>query len=505
MISARKPDASARRSPAVRRGKVVVILAIALPMLFGMLGLVIDGGLLMEEHRGLQTVADAAATTAAREISLGKSAAEATQAATELVREHNEMSDATVTVNRPPTSGPYAGNDDYVELIVARNLANNFIQVVSGESSKSVSARAVAGLENATEGIALITLDPDPAPITITGLPAGLTLPTLPSTSLGGLELLGLGQMKVEGAVIVNSEWGGVDENGDPAGNEPMLGFVQHGLSCMPILPLTKLRAHDIRVTGGVDDPENYGHFTSGEPNPLQANKAPAPDPLKSLPVPTVAADPMNVSAVERGTVNIVSLPLVGPPVTLRPGVYESINIVSGKVIFEPGVYIIRNKSALTGISLSIVAGQVTAEGVMFYITDSSGYSPANGLPDANDGETVPPAPAVTALVPSVVVNAGLLGSSFSGLNSPGSPFDGMLFYQRRTDRRPIAIVAEQLLGGSSLSGTVYAKWGQLLFVGHGTYDLRFAVGTARFVNALACTLNPTNPFPPVREVYLVE
>jgi len=507
-VVARRCDGLGRPSYAAhssREGKVLLFLAVSLPMLFGMLGLVVDGGLLMKEHRGLQTAADAAATTAARQISLGKSLSAATQAAVELVHEHNALPDATVTVNRPPSTGPFAGKPDYVEVIVSRAVESNFIQVVSGGTTKTVQARAVAGIENATSGGVLVVLDPDPSPVNVSGLPAGIPALGLPALHLGGLELLGLGQLRVQGAVFVNTEWGGQDENGDPAGEEPPLGGSRHAITCTPILPLTRLLAEDIRVTGGVDNPANYGNVQSGESSPLKANKPAVLDPLRNLPAPTVAADPFNVSATERGTVNIVSLPLLAPPVTLQPGVYESITIVTGTVIFQPGVYIIRNKNPLTGISLSIVAGRVTANGVMFYITDSAAYTPADGLPDANDGGTVPAAPGVPSLAPSVVINAGLLGSTYSGLSSASSPFDGMLVYQRRTDRRPIAIVAEQLLGGTAMSGTVYAKWGQLLFVGHGTYDMKFAVGTARIVNALSCTFAPTTLFPPVREVFLVE
>jgi len=488
-------------TPSTRGGKALVLIAVALPMLFGLLGLVVDGSLLMNERHGLQTVADAAATTAARELSRGRSVSEAQQAAEALVREENGLADANVTVNAPPTTGPYTGNTDYVEVIVTRSVESSFMRVVQGETSKTVQARAVAGVEDATAGAAVVVLDPDPSPVRI-NLPSGLPAVVLPPVQVGGLELLGLGQLDVNGAVIVNTQWGGRDEDGDPAGDS---AGPPYGASCTPILPLTKLRGEDIRVTGGVGDPANYGHVQAGQPSPLKANKAPVPDPLRNLPVPTVAADPLNVSATDRGSVNILSLPLLAPPVTLQPGVYDYINIITGPVVFQPGVYIIRGTNPLTGIALSILGGQVTAEGVMFYITNSAAYTPADGLPDVNDGETVPPRIGVASMVPSVVINAGLLGSSFSGLDSSGSPFDGMLVYQRRTDRRPIAIFAEQILGGTSLSGTVYAKWGQLLFAGYGDYDLKFAVGTARIVNSVDLTITPTELFPPARDVYLVE
>lgn len=484
-----------------RPGKALVLLALSLPMLFGLLGLVIDGSLLMSDARHLQTVTDAAATTAASEISNGGDLTSARQKAEALVHADNALPGATVTVNMPPTAGPYAGNANYLEVVITRTIPTHFMQVVSNQTSNVIRTRAVSGVEPVTAGAAFVILDEDPVPITISGLPAGLPSITLPSTNLAGLELLGLGQLEVDGAILVNNSWRGVDEHGDPVGSGT---GIQRAVRCMPILPLTKLLARDLRVNGGVDDPNNYGNFVPGEGNPLQANRTPVPDPLINLPAPTLSSDPLNVSATNYGGVRIANLPLVGPPVTLQPGVYDWIEIISGEVTFSPGVYIVRGVNPGSGIAVSITGGTITADGVMFYTTNTTSYAPSDGLPDQNDGSTEP-ASGPMSMIPSVVINVGLTGSSFSGLNHSSSPFHGMFIYQRRQDRRPIVLVAEQLIGSASLSGTIYAKWGQLVFAGHGTYAIRFAVATARIVNATALSFNPPELFPPARDVSLVE
>src|SRR5690606_21970258 len=108
--------------------------------------------------------------------------------------------------------------------------------------------------------------------------------------------------------------------------------------------------------------------FASGGRSPVRANRLPVPDPLIELPVPTLAADPSNVSNVLHGGMRIADLPLINPPRTLQPGVYDYLQIVSGDVTLRPGVYIIRSVDPLTGIALSILGGTVRAEGVMFYI-----------------------------------------------------------------------------------------------------------------------------------------
>jgi Flp pilus assembly protein TadG len=483
-----------------RGGKALVLLAVVFPALLGMLGVVIDGGLLMMQRRIAQQAADAAATAAAYDIQAGKSNSFASATATRYVQQYNGMSTAQVTVNLPPASGGYAGNSNYVEVIVTVQTSTYFIPLAGVVGLQSVQARAVAGSEATSTGAAVVVLDPDP-PSTSVSTVSLLGTQSTP-TQYAGLEIPGLGQVNVNGAVLVNTNWGGVDQNGNPAGPGP---GPPYGISCTPLISLTSLRAVDIRVVGGVDNPSNYGNVVSGSPSPLKANKAPVPDPLIDLPVPTVAVDSRNVSANSYGGVSVTGVPLIGPPVTLEPGVYDWIEVVSGIAVFKPGVYIIRSANPVTQISLLTVAGTITANGVMFYITNSTAYDPLVGAPDSGDGETTPAAPAFMDQIPSVAINAALLGSSLTPLNDPSSPFDGMLLFQRRADRRPILFANQMLIAGGTISGAVYAKWGALVFAGQGTYDLRFAAGTVLFADVLDVTLSPTRLFPPAYEVYLVE
>ena len=152
-----------------------------------------------------------------------------------------------------------------------------------------------------------------------------------------------------------------------------------------------------------------------------------------------------------------------------------------------------------------MVAGTVNAQGVMFYITNSPTYNGVSGAPDVNDGETSPSTSGAAHLVPSVLIQASLLGSGISPLANPGSPFDGIVIYQRRHDRRPIALIHQSLLGAGELSGAIYAKWGHLIFVGNGAYDLRFVCGTLRILTLFNTTLEPSRLFPPARDVLLVQ
>ena len=483
-----------------RPGKILVLLAVLFPVILSLLGLVLDGSILMFERRRLQQATDAAATAAALELQRGGTTAAAAAKATEMIQSLNGFGDATVQVNIHPATGPYAGNARYAEVLVSRQPQTYFVRFMGQQSAQQVSTRAVAGTEDATADAAVLVLDPDPPGILLTGLP--ITIPALPSTHLGGLECLGLGQLQVEDAVLVNTEWGGVNEDGDLLGT---LDELRYAIRCMPILPLTKLRAEDVRVVGGVDNERNFGNIDLDEPSPLQTNRMPVEDPLIDLPVPTVFSDSENVVAAERGGKTLINIPILGTPIVLKPGVYEWINVVTGPVIFEPGVYVVRGVHPVSQIALNLTAGPVSAEGVMFYITNNEDYSVTLGEPDASDGETNPGNYGVPSHVPSVVIDGAVFGNTFSPLSDPGSPYDGMFLFQRRTDRRPIVLVGEQLLGSGTMAGRIYAKWGHVIFAGHGTYDLAFAAGSVRFVNVLRCTLRPSNPFPPAQDVYLVE
>jgi Flp pilus assembly protein TadG len=482
-----------------RRGKAIVFVVVAFPALFGLLGLVIDGGLMMAERRGAQQAADAAATAAALDIQQGNSG-NAAATAVSYVRQWNGLAGAQVTVNLPPASGSYQGNSSYVEVIVTLNASTYFVPLIGMADLQTVKARSVAGSEASTVGGAIVVLDPDPPSWTVSGVPM-ITIPPIP-TQYAGLQVPGLGQVSVNGAVLVNTTWGGVDQNGNPAGTG---SGPPYGISCFPIVSLTSLKARDIRVVGGVDNPSNYGSIAAGSPSPLKANKLPVPDPLTTLPVPTLSADSRNVSATSYGGVRVIGLPLIGPPVNLHPGVYDWIEVISGIAVFNPGVYIVRGKNPLSQAALVLAGGSITANGVMFYITNSAAYDPTVGAPDDGDGETPPPAPELMSQVPSVVINAALLTSSLTPLTDADSPYDGMLLFQRRADRRPLVFVNEALILGGTIAGTIYAKWGEVIFAGQGTYDLRMAAGSVLILDVLDLTFSPTRLFPPVYEVFLVE
>ena len=92
-----------------------------------------------------------------------------------------------------------------------------------------------------------------------------------------------------------------------------------------------------------------------------------------------------------------------------------------------------------------------------------------------------------------------------SGLDDAGSPFDGMIVYQRRRDYRPIVVAHQGALLGGSFAGRIYAKWGHVVLIGNSTYDVSIVAGSARLVAIADMTLAPSVRLPPAQDVFLVE
>ncbi|WP_404310833.1 pilus assembly protein TadG-related protein [Neorhodopirellula lusitana] len=566
-----------------REGKVLVLLAVLLPSLIAIVGLMFDGGTLVTEHGVQQHATDAAATAAAVDIRLDQNSAVHNTAA-EIFHVHG-IENAEVQVFHPPSSGPLSGNDGFVEVVCVSNHQTSFIGSLGGIHDPQMRTRAVAGVSASTPGAAIAILDPNPEPLTISDITtvvqdlahaqmldeavnqlgvsdllSGVPLfsaivepllnqeltdevvaatthcidavagdcPTIARPALlGGLEIEGLGRVLVDGSVQVNTQWGGVDERGDRAG---LACGPPYGVACMPLLSTTRLVARHVRVVGGVAHEEMYLPFDPSECSPLRAHQIAVPDPLGSLPKPTVgtatsagAPDIVNVTLSTEAAANVLGrvddllsgllkpvFAAVHEPLTdamcettFSPGVYNSLTVIAptGGVRFEPGVYVICGKNPITQLSLCLL-GPIHAEGVMFYITDAADFDAT----ESGTADETPPPFVTQDMLPSVVIAPLLPGGIYSGLNAPGSSHDDMLIFQQRSDRRPIIIEAQHLLGSGDLAGTIYAKWGHTLLIGAlASYDLKIASGTARIVTVGDTTFAPSSLFPPAKDVLLVE
>ena len=125
-------------------GGVMVYTGIILPVLFGVAGLSVDVGFWYSNKRLVQSVADAAALGGALEVKRIGDTSNLTTAATEYATENGyDSSKDILTINSPPLSGPFAGVDNAVEVIVDR-LVPSFLSAIIFDGQVTVSGRAVA-------------------------------------------------------------------------------------------------------------------------------------------------------------------------------------------------------------------------------------------------------------------------------------------------------------------------------------------------------------------------
>ena len=111
-----------------RDAKVIALFVLLLPALLGIVSLVIDAGIMLAMHRHAQSAADAGALAAARDL-LANSPSTMSATAASIVNSCSNLRTAQVQVNCPPSQGNYAGNSQYVEVIVTVAIDTYFIQV----------------------------------------------------------------------------------------------------------------------------------------------------------------------------------------------------------------------------------------------------------------------------------------------------------------------------------------------------------------------------------------
>jgi len=451
-----------------RSGKTLILFALLLPVLLGLVGLVVDGGLVMANMRVLQNAADAAALAAAVDLKKhwpnvqDSDVTAAKTTATNYVQQYNNLSNASVAVNIAPKVGNYSSDttNAYVEVVVSSTTNTWFVQVLGAATQQTVSARAVAGVE---------------------WVPTTFGLAALKPTAVPGLQLRGSGTLQVNAGVLVNSQAAGYDEN---------LQWVDLGVPYYAlILGSGKLEANKVLVVGGADYPANCKPLT-GSDNPLQAGISALPDPLKDLVAPTTSN---GVDSTSQGDKDING----NTTVTLSPGVYGHINISgSANVTFSSGVYVLK------GGGLTITDhGSATGNGVLIYNTGSD-YSSSTGNPDSLDGESSPPASGNAGFGPIYLGGDGNL--DLEGITNATSPFYGMVIYQRRLNTQPITINA-QGSATAKMKGTIYAKWADVYFFGPGSYDTQIVAGTIALDSGSGTMLSTSPILGKSPQVFLVE
>jgi hypothetical protein len=141
-------------------GQAIILITITFLALTMAVGLAIDAGQLFVARRTMQEAADAAAYAGAVVRYQGGSVPSARSAAIADATRNgytDGVAGFTVTVNAPPTSGLYVGNDEYVEVIIQGSVRTALVPAQSALTV--VHVRGVAGAEPLNNGYAVIALD----------------------------------------------------------------------------------------------------------------------------------------------------------------------------------------------------------------------------------------------------------------------------------------------------------------------------------------------------------
>jgi hypothetical protein len=301
-----------------RRGVVAPLVALCIIALVSVVAIAIDGGLLLDRRRGCQAAADAAALAAAEDLyynweankglDSGNSASNAAWANAAANGYNNDGVTSIVTVNIPPTTGSFAGQAGYAEVIIQYNQPRGFSGIfASGDIP--VKARAVARGLWVPFNNGIIVLHP---------------------TAPDSLFANGNGSTVVKGANLI------VDSNNSQAAATVGNAVIS-----------------DIgKATYIVGTNPGYSGDFNGT---VLTGQQPVPDPLAYLPEP----DP---STMVTQTVPIGS----GNSVTLQPGRYVGGLSFSGQtsVTMQPGIYYMDGG----GFSFS-GQGSLYAAGVMVFCT----------------------------------------------------------------------------------------------------------------------------------------
>jgi len=143
------------------RGQRLVLIVSLLPFMIAFLALVTDVGNVFLHQRMVQNAADAAASAAGLVLyTQGRTVAISTATYYATQNGYADNGDTVlVMVDQPPTSGAYAGNSKYIQVVVQERITPIFASVI-WNGSFTIRGRAIACYPSQAVGIGLNGLTP---------------------------------------------------------------------------------------------------------------------------------------------------------------------------------------------------------------------------------------------------------------------------------------------------------------------------------------------------------
>jgi hypothetical protein len=147
------------------RGQALIIIVFAIVGLIGITALAVDGGNVYLDRREAQNAADTAALAGA--LTRIRGGQNWVTKALEMAQENGYPNDgvrSTVEVLSPPNSGPFAGNLEYIQVVITSNVPTYFAGIVGQDvitnRVEAVSRTKYSELTEILKGHALISLAP---------------------------------------------------------------------------------------------------------------------------------------------------------------------------------------------------------------------------------------------------------------------------------------------------------------------------------------------------------
>lgn len=448
-----------------QRGQVIVLASLAIVVLIGFAGLVIDLGNIYTTRRRMQTAADAAAIAAAN--TLQSSDSSDYSSAAQSVASVNGFTDSTngVTVTVGSASAcPNASEQQCIQVTVAQTIPTYFLKVldVLGYSygTISVQTQAIAGTTN--NPACIYVLDPrdsesfsigasQSAAFTFTATCGAI----VNSSSSTGLYLNGAGTFITTGTGVGGSGYhksGAITMKPTPVtnaigANDPLASLAAPSFSsCTPLSTTTSAQYKQSGAFTSVSVPANT--LTSG-----------------GILFSNVAASSVTFPAGNYG--NNISLSGSISNLQFNPGQYQggtgsssdSIDISgSGKTTFESGNYTFCGRVSITGantitLSPGVYQGGISITGAANVTFNPGMYILAGGGFTVNNSAAVIKGTGVTFYNTTGPSGTGfapfaISGASSSSLSAPTTgTYKGILFF---TDRSITAGTAGYTNSGAS-------------------------------------------------------
>jgi Flp pilus assembly protein TadG len=320
-------------------GQALILIAIAMAGLIAITGLALDSGNAFANRRAAQNAADTSAMAAALAKVSGQDWYDAGFARAETNNFYNDGINSTVEIYSPPVEGLYAGDADYLQVIITATVQTWFSSIVGvNEITNRVSAVARAepsSIQPLYYGNAVVALSQSGCHNVKSG------------GSYGGIWFHGNSQINVVGSGIFSNS------------NDPNCALALDGN--------TSVFAPEIDLVGGSELPNNCDAIhgfpcTNGTP-PIGSNSQfpypPNPNIYPAFACDTASNAEINGTTISTGGEDIVQVNQDFPPAgvtKIDPGIYC---VMEGNNFRNNG----NDELTGSGVTIIVLGGDITFNG----------------------------------------------------------------------------------------------------------------------------------------------